>query len=101
MAEKDKKVKLFMISQEVNHDYDTYDSAIVAAESPEAARRLHPNGTHIWSDALKGWVEEGKNKVDEWRAKDWVGDIDRVSVAYIGEAAGGVHRVIHSSFNAG
>jgi len=94
-------MKLFMISQEVNHGYDTYDAAIVAAETPDSARRMHPDGAHLWSDDLKGWVIEGGQKTNRNRADDWINDISRVTVTHIGEAAPGVHRVVLSSFNAG
>ena len=35
-------LNLYLISQDVNADYDTYDSAVVCAESEDAARRIHP-----------------------------------------------------------
>jgi hypothetical protein len=35
-------MKLYLISQEVNNEYDTFDSAIVAANSAEHARFIHP-----------------------------------------------------------
>lgn len=47
------KMNLYLISQEINLDYDTYDSArnawiqiskVVAAESSEEARDIHPRG---------------------------------------------------------
>ena len=37
-------LKLYRISQDVNKDYDTYDSAVVVAESEDDARRIHPCG---------------------------------------------------------
>ncbi|TGE52979.1 hypothetical protein C6P18_02595 [Weissella confusa] len=33
-------MNLYKISQDVNDDWDTYDSAVVVAESAEAARKL-------------------------------------------------------------
>ena len=36
-------MNIYKISQEVNSEYDTYDSAIVLAESEEVARLIHPD----------------------------------------------------------
>ena len=36
-------MKLWLISQDVNNNYDTYDSAVVAAETEEEARVTFPN----------------------------------------------------------
>lgn len=81
-------MKLFRISQSVNKYYDTYDSAVVAAESAEDAKTIHPAGSYISMDnyyLLASWTT-----------------IDNVSAEYIGKAAPGVERgPIVSSFNAG
>lgn len=71
-------MKLWLISQNVNNGYDTYDAAVVAAETPEEAKN-----TEV------GWA-------DSWAPPDYV------IVQYLGEArdrhpAG----IILSSFNAG
>ena len=39
-----KKLNLYLIYQYLNNDYDTYDSAVVAAESDGDARNIHPSG---------------------------------------------------------
>ena len=36
-------MNLYLISQNHNNDYDTYDSAVVVAESAESAKRMHPS----------------------------------------------------------
>jgi hypothetical protein len=41
-------MNLYLIFQNVNKNYDTYDSAIVAAESEEEAKNIHPNGEFSW-----------------------------------------------------
>lgn len=40
-------MKLWLISQDDNTGYDTYDSAIVAAVDTEAARAINPDGD-VW-----------------------------------------------------
>jgi len=40
-------MNIYKISQTFNEDWDTYDSAIVAAENEEEARMIHPSGEVI------------------------------------------------------
>jgi hypothetical protein len=35
-------LKLYLISQTVNDTYNTFDSAVVVAETEEQAKRIHP-----------------------------------------------------------
>lgn len=78
-------MKLYLLSQDANNDYDTYDSCVVAAESEEDARLITPN-----YDGFK----------DGWSS--WVRSPDQVEVQYIGEAAEGAKAgVVCASFNAG
>ena len=82
-------MKLYLISQDENEDYDTYDSAVVAAPSAGYAKLMHPaNGSVDW------WPE---------RFGTWATDSDTVEVKYLGEAAKSIKKpcVICSSFNAG
>ena len=87
-------MKLFKLTQSVNSiddfNYDTYDSVIVAAETEDEARFIHPMN-HI--DDFKDW---GGVDDDTWAdAKD-------IEVEYIGEAKEGtVKGVILASYNAG
>lgn len=71
---------LYLISQSVNNDYDTYDSAVVAAPDEEAARRTHPG----W-----GWEDGGWARYPSDVKVELIGQTDR-------EAG-----VILASFNAG
>lgn len=38
------KLKLYLLSQTANSEYDTYDSAVVVAESRAQAALIHPSG---------------------------------------------------------
>lgn len=81
-------MKLFLISQTENQDYDTFDSVVVAAETEEIASTIHPYFNKDWWDG-------------EWE-DSWCSSPDKVSVKYLGEAAEGTSRgVILASFNAG
>ena len=80
-------MKLWRISQTVNRDYDTYDSAVVAAETDTEAKMMHPmDGSVIKPEPFS----------------DWVGDPNAVQCEYIGEAKDGTQKgVICASYNAG
>jgi len=87
-------MNLYKISQSVNNDYDTYDSAIVAAPDAEKARVMHPNG--VKSDRL-----DRKTPIS-FSMGDWVVYPSDVTVELIGVASEKTQRsVICASFNAG
>lgn len=73
-------MKLFLIMQTMRRGYDSYDSAVVAAETENDAQQMHP-GDGGWYT----WVEP-----------------QYVAAQYLGEAVDGTEAgVICSSFNAG
>ena len=55
-------MNIYRISQTVNDDYDTWDSAVVVASSEEAARQNHPGGFHDGS--WGGWCLPKDVKVE-------------------------------------
>jgi hypothetical protein len=80
-------MKLYLISQDQNNDYDTYDSAVVCAKSEEEARNIHPN---VFSD--DPWEDSGA----------WCSSPDLVTVIEIGVAnPSQAPGIVCSSFNAG
>lgn len=81
-------MKLWVLRQTKNNDYDTYDSAVVAAETEEEARRVHPDGRLLWDGTSAG------------RYDSWCG-AESVSVAYLGETDRDIKGVVVASFNAG
>ncbi len=88
-------MNLYLISQNVNGGYDTYDSAVVAAKSVDDARTIHP--TEYETHVINGKIE--------WKGgggENWVkySDINLVEVELIGTT--NMERgVILASFNAG
>ena len=81
-------MRLFLISQTENIEYDTYDSAVVCAASEETARQMNPSGrgAMIWGE--KNWT--------------WCSSPDKVVVKLIGEASPDLAAgVVCASFNAG
>lgn len=77
-------MNLYLLIQDVESGYDTYDSCVVAAETPEDAVTINPSG--------------------DWRASypSWAHRPDQVHCQLIGVAIEGTERgEILSSFNAG
>ena len=83
-------MNIYLISQEVNSDYDTYDSAIVAANNVKDAQKMHPsNGAECLS----------RDEIDYYT--EWCGYED-VRVELLGVAMQGTKKmVLLASYNAG
>lgn len=83
-----KIVKLWKISQDNNEDYDTYDSAVVCAETAFDAQMMHPST----GDDIKPTIG----------FSTWVSNPSDVTCEYLGEAKEGMQKgVICASFNQG
>lgn len=80
-------MKLYLIKQSKNHNYDTYDSAVVAAPNEDVARQMDPSSGKpmTWGESYSPWCYSP----------------DQVTVLYIGESVESVEEgVICASFNA-
>ena len=76
-------MNIYLISQDTNRNYDTFDAAVVTATSAEKARKMHPRG-------------EGRHSRDDWTQPD------KVTVELLGKALKGTEEsVVLSSYNAG
>lgn len=89
-------MNIYHISQKSNRDYDTYDSAVVIANTESEARRIDPGSEQ----------REKVRYLEDIPAEDyfhtWVRDPDKVSCTLIGETTlYTVPCVICASFNAG
>lgn len=87
-------MKLWLLSQEVNSRWDTFDSCVVAADTEAAARLIHPYGEKEQWDG-KVWRSSPHWTDDTWATPDVV------KVTEIGIAADGITGVVCASFNAG
>ncbi len=77
-------MKIYKISQDVNNDYDTFDSFVVFAKDAESARKV---------------IELDDPK---YFCRSWVSKEEDIQVEYLGEAReGAVAGQILGSFNAG
>ncbi len=81
-------MKLFLIEQDQNTDYDTYDSAVVAAPDEDTAKNMDP-GT---GQPVENWKKNYSS---------WCNGPEHVTVRYLGEAVDVKQGVVCASFNAG
>lgn len=84
-------MNIYLISQTETGGYETYDSAVVIAESEEEARNTSPHtGLQITAEE---WPEQ---------MYDWCSSSEAVSVTLIGTAEATADKgVVCASFNAG
>ena len=98
-------MNLYLISQTKYDDYDTYDSAVVAAESEDDARKIHPNGyeyiegkwMYLSSD---GEYREGCHISPSWPTASDIKNTGCIKAEYLGPTDRD-RGVICASFNAG
>jgi len=105
-------MKLWLLSQDKNNDYDTYDSCVVVAENEEDAKSIHPDGN---SHYRKGYIDYKNVWRHDWFSKYndgsdclscsyfWATTPIDVKATYIGEADAKLKagEVVCASFNAG
>lgn len=83
-------MNIYLISQNENENYDTYDSAVVVAENEADAKYIHPY-----------FEAEGEWWKNHWRLHEWCVPA-RVTVRLIGTALPIAARgVVCASYNAG
>lgn len=104
-------MNLYLISQSVNDDYDTYSDAVVAASDEETARRTHPSDyAKRYDEEKQAWMgvySDGPSLGQEYifasndNNHSWT-SIDNVQVKLIGIAVENTEQgIICASFHAG
>ena len=94
-------MNIYKISQTVNNDYDTYDSAVVVASSPEEAQWIHPSEYYRYINGVLHFVYTDEVAPHRYeRSSCWCHPSD-VQVEYIGTTELPASTVICASFNAG
>jgi hypothetical protein len=77
-------VNLYLLEQEENGDYDTFDSIVVCAKSAEEARKIHPRGN---------WF---------FKHSEWCSSPSAVVCTLLGKADKSVvPGIVHTSYRAG
>jgi hypothetical protein len=72
MSKSGELLHIFLLNQNTNNKYDTYESAVVIAKNEEEARLIHPDG-NIFTFKR------------EWDMRSWVSP-DQVKVQLVGVA---------------
>lgn len=86
-------MNLYKLSQSDVRGYDTYDLCVVAAESEDEARNMHPDGSLLDGPPIWGQFHSG----DTWTKHPVLVEVELIGVAAPGIKAG----VIIASFHAG
>lgn len=101
-------MNLYLLTQHSNRGYDTYDSMVVAAESEEDARLMHPETGHFWHFGIEKWCRERTNGwtispvIEPTNYHGWAWHISDVTIKYLGVADPSIDSgLILASFNAG
>lgn len=99
-------MNLYLISQDGNDNYDTYDNAVVAARDETQALDTCPgfdNGPVTDKENERRWADEGAKKLRGRDGYVWVPrGSPHITCEYLGKAKPGtVRSIICASFNAG
>lgn len=101
-------MEIYLLEQDLNSGYDTYDSVVVIAENEDEARKIHPSSfvTHIKNSKWMGTYSGGLKIGGEYEqlSSDWVkfDQIEQIKVTHIGTATEEQKKgVLLASFNAG
>jgi len=107
-------MNLYKLSQDINNNYNTYDSCVVAAPDEETARFIHPSEfvTHHREGTWYGTYDDNEHtrkkgcngREYETQSNTWVGggQLDKIRIECIGKADESLATgVICASFNAG
>lgn len=102
-------MNLYLLSQTVNNDYETFDSCVVCANNEYEARMIHPSHTDKepveYNETVKRWIHNiiGYNgKLLHFDVTDTWSDLKDIEVKLIGKANKSIKKgVICASFNAG
>lgn len=92
-------MKLYKISQSVNTDWYSYDSAVVAASSKKEARTIIPSPFYFYDDAFY-YKYKNQEPIIERVDPSWC-DPKHVNAEIIGQTDLPAGTVINSSYNAG
>lgn len=94
-------MNIYLLTQQENVGYDTYDSMIVAAQDEKSAVLIHPS-EYVWNDTTKHWHYDYGNRSPVRYDNGWATTPENVVCKVIGTATDGTEEgIILASFNAG
>lgn len=87
-------MNLYLIADSGEGGFDTFDCAVVRAQSADAARRIHPNGRSVY-------IDNPTDSEDNWDwERTWIAP-SKVVVTHLGTSVLDEPGVVCASFNAG
>ena len=94
-------MNIYLVEQDVNNGYDTYDSFVVVAENEEIAKHTSPSRFYVWKNEVWNFCYSD-GTCEPSSQVDWCLPSD-VKVTLIGEADRKYTEttVVLGSFNAG
>ena len=94
-------MNIYLVEQDVNNGYDTYDSFVVVAENEEIAKHTSPSGLYVWKNEVWNFCYSD-GTCEPSSQLNWCLPSD-VKVTLIGEADKKYTEttVLLASFNAG
>jgi len=101
------KLNLYLVHQGTVTGYDTFSAMVVAAATPEAAKRIFPSNyeflPYTWSEEKNGWVlppDHNDGEVED--VGSWPNHLEDLKVQYLGKAGSEIQAgLILASFHAG
>ena len=101
-------MKIYLVSQDENIGWDTYDSFVVVCKDEETARRARPDEEFCeWSEDgshVLFCYASGKKEIEAHGYGSWAYTLAVVKVQYVGIADEEIYKettILCSSFNAG
>jgi len=90
-------MKLWLLEQMENNEYDTYNACVVVAETETEAKMIHPESERGYQSSEELWADDDK------LFSTWATKTGNVIATLIGEADASLVKgdVVCSSFNAG
>jgi hypothetical protein len=85
-------MNIYLLEQNVNNDYDTFDAMVVCAPCETAARLMHPYDIYPKPNAFTE---------DDYDWKVWANTPEEVQVTLLGTSNNPTQEIILRSFNAG
>ena len=101
-------MNIYLLEQDENSGYDTYDGCVVIAENEEEAKQICPSPYHKYNEELNifHWQCNIGTSKEQFEPNDvcrtWAKTIRNVTITYIGKAKEDSEQgIVLSSFNAG
>ena len=97
-------MNIYLLTQNDQNGYETYDSCVVIAENDDDARRIHPIGSdwYVWLEDAESWgFVYADGRIEPESISNWTNDINKIIVHNIGISHIDEPGVVCASFNAG